>query len=39
MHAEAGAAVGRGLVAEDLPLALPSVLQRLEAHGRDGTDG
>ena len=30
MHGAAGAAVGRGLIAEDLPAAIPAVLQRLE---------
>ncbi len=30
MHGGAGAAVGRGLIAEDLPAAIPAVLQRLE---------
>jgi hydroxyethylthiazole kinase-like uncharacterized protein yjeF len=31
MHGAAGAAHGRGLIAEDLPLLLPSVLKRLDA--------
>jgi ADP-dependent NAD(P)H-hydrate dehydratase / NAD(P)H-hydrate epimerase len=31
LHGAAGAALGRGLTAEDLPGALPGVLQRLEA--------
>ncbi len=31
MHAAAGAAVGRGLIAEDLPDAIPAVLRQLES--------
>jgi NAD(P)H-hydrate epimerase len=30
IHGAAGAAVGRGLIAEDLPVAIPGVLQRLD---------
>jgi NAD(P)H-hydrate epimerase len=30
IHAAAGESFGRGLIAEDLPPAIPAVLQRLE---------
>ncbi len=32
-HGEAGQEVGTGLIAEDLPDALPAVLRRLKAEG------
>ena len=34
MHGRAAVAVGRGLIAEDLPEALPAVLNRLAADAR-----
>jgi NAD(P)H-hydrate repair Nnr-like enzyme with NAD(P)H-hydrate dehydratase domain len=34
LHGEAGRALGRGLIAEDLPAALPPLLRSLEEGGR-----